>query len=314
MSAPTLAAVDGGKSGLRLAVSGPDGVRYGAASGFGYAPGQDDVTAIVAAVRDAAADLDPDAPPRADRVCAGLTGAPGDPADRDRLRGALGDLFGARQVTVSPDVVLAHAGALDGPGVVVCAGTGTTVLAVAGDGRTAGTDAWGPVIGDRGSGWAIGTAGLRAAAAALDGVGPATALSERMAAALGGSDLAAAQRLYRDPRLTARVSAFALSVAEAAGSGDEVARAIWRDAATALGASAIAAATRAGLARAEARVSWSGRLFAAGDLILEPLRARIEQAGLALVPPRGGALDGGLRLAGADPDGPYRALLEQAAH
>ena len=43
----TYAAVDGGKSALRLAVSGPEGIRYAEAPGFGYAPGQDDVASIV---------------------------------------------------------------------------------------------------------------------------------------------------------------------------------------------------------------------------------------------------------------------------
>jgi glucosamine kinase len=301
------AAVDGGKSALRLAVSGSTGIRYAEAPGFGYAPGQDDVATIMESVRRAAEQL---APLDVDRVCAGLTGAPGEPTELARLHRALGALFGTDEVTVVADVVLAHAGAVAGPGVVVCAGTGTSVLAVGGDGRTAALDAWGPVIGDRGSGWSIGMAGLRAAAAALDGAGPASALADRMAAALGGTDLAALQALYSDPRMTARVSGFAREVAAAAQDGDDVACRIWQDAADHLATTAIAAATRAGLAGDEARVSWAGRLFAAGDLVLAPFRAEVSRAGLTVEEPRGDALDGGLHLAAAGPDSVYQSLLE----
>jgi N-acetylglucosamine kinase-like BadF-type ATPase len=305
----TYAAVDGGKSALRLAVGGPEGIRYAEAPGFGYAPGQDDVATIVESVRQAAGQL---APLEVDRVCAGLTGAPGDPAELDRLRRALAAVFGAGDVAVVPDVFLAHAGAVDGPGVVVCAGTGTAVFALGSDGRTAALDAWGPVIGDRGSGWSVGMAGLRAAAAAIDGVGPTTSLASRMGVALGGTDLAALQALYSDPRLTARVAGFAEEVAAAAQAGDEVACRIWRDAAVELAKTATTAATRAGLGGDEARVSWAGRLFAAGDLVLEPFRAEVSRAGLVVIEPRGDALDGGLRLAAAGPDSIYQKLLNRS--
>ena len=301
----TYAAVDGGKSALRLAVGGPEGIRYAEAPGFGYAPGQDDVATIVDSVRQAAGQL---APLEVDRVCAGLTGAPGDPGELDRLRRALAAVFGAGEVAVVPDVFLAHAGAVDGPGVVVCAGTGTAVLALGRDGRIAALDAWGPVIGDRGSGWSVGMAGLRAAAASIDGIGPATSLADRMSMALGGTDLAALQALYSDPRLTARVAGFAEEVAGAARAGDDVACQIWRDAAVELANTAIAAATRADLAGDEARVSWAGRLFSAGDLVLESFRAEVSRAGLAVIEPRGDALDGGLRLAAAGPDSIYHKL------
>lgn len=297
------AAIDGGKSALRVAVGTPDGIRYGEAPGFGYAPGQDDVAVMVAAVRQAADQV----PRPVDRVCAGLTGAPGDRAERDKLRAAIGDVFGTDEVVVVGDVLLAHAGALDGPGVVICAGTGTAVLAVGADGRRAWLDAWGPLLGDRGSGWAIGSAGLRAAAAAIDRVGPATVLAARMAEVLGGTDLAALQRLYGDQRMNARIAAFAEHVAAAARNGDEVARQICVEAAGDLAATAIAAADKAGLQ--DGIVSWAGRVFDAGALVLDPLRKTLSAAGLRLTPPRGGALDGGLRLAASEPDSVYAPLL-----
>ena len=302
----TYAAIDGGKTALRVAVGDPDGIRYGEAPGFGYAPGQDDVAVMVAAVRQAAEQL----PMPVARVCAGLTGAPGDRAERDKLRAAIGDVFGTDEVVVVGDVLLAHAGALAGPGVVICAGTGTAVLALGADGRRAWLDAWGPLLGDRGSGWAIGSAGLRAAAAALDGVGPATVLTERMTEVLGGTDLAALQRLYGDQRMNARIAAFALHVAAAGRSGDEVACAIYLAAAADLAATAITAARRAG--STATTVSWAGRVFDAGDLVLGPLRAALADVGLTLTPPRGGALDGGLRLAAATPDSIYFSLLDGA--
>jgi glucosamine kinase len=307
---PTLAVVDGGKSGLRLVLSRSGERRYGAAAGFSYQPGQDDVDVMVAAVRAAAADLTESDRFCADRVCAGFTGLPGDRGQRHRLRGELRQLFGAEYVIVSDDAPLAHAGALAGPGVVVCAGTGSTVLAVGPDGQHAGLDAWGPLIGDRGSGWDVGLAGLRAAAAALDGVGPATSLTDRMSVSLNGTNLAALQALYRSADRTDRVASFAVQVAAAAREGDAVARQIWADAGAALAATAIAAAARTGLRGDAARVSWAGRLFAAGDLLLEPMRAALGRAGLPLVEPLGGPLDGGLLLVAATDDSPYRWLFE----
>ena len=106
-------------------------------------------------------------------MVAGLTTVPGDPAQLRLLARGLEKLFGGPALVVE-DGLLAHAGALAGAGTVICAGTGTTVLGIGASGRRVKVDGWGPVLGDRGSAYAVGLAGMRAATAALDGTGPAT--------------------------------------------------------------------------------------------------------------------------------------------
>ena len=108
-------------------------------------------------------------------------------------------------------------------------------------------------------------------------------------------------------------------MAEAARAGDEIAAAVWEEAARELAETARAAARAARLAADASRpagaaaarraaadasrppgarsapaiaISYSGGLFAAGDLLLAPLRA--ELAGLR--PPLGTPLDGAARL------------------
>ncbi len=299
----TFVSIDGGKSALRLLAVTGERRQVGTGPGMSYRPGEDGVERIVGAVGVAAAGLE--LPDRVAGVIAGLTGLPGEAGARRELARRLGELFGGPAL-VAEDVHLAHAGALNGPGTVLCVGTGTNVLAVGAGGTYSGVDGWGPALGDRGSGYAIGLAGLRAATAALDGVGPATALTERFPDAVGGTDLAALQRFYRDPQLVARIAGFAPVVVEAA-AHDAVALAVC-DAAVddlvALAASAVARQPDAGR-----RVSWSGRLLDAGAPLRWRLAERLWERGFDLVERAGSPLDGGLTLLrGA---APYAGVLER---
>ncbi|RVX45479.1 N-acetylglucosamine kinase-like BadF-type ATPase [Nonomuraea polychroma] len=295
--------VDGGKSELRLLVSTGEHRQYGVGPGMSYQPGEDGVARILGSVRAAAASVRLPAEPAG--VAAGLTGVPGDPPARRRLVSLLEEFFGC-PVLVVEDGLLAHAGALGGAGTVLCVGTGTTVLAVGASGRSVKIDGWGPLLGDRGSAHAIGLAGLRAAAAAYDGVGPATELADRLLAELGGTDLADLQRFYRDAALVARTAAFARTVMDAA-EHDAVARGICVEAAEALAASAAAAVSR--LPDAGRRVSSSGRLLAPGNLLHTSVAANLSDRGLDLVAPLATSLEGGLILLRSEE--PYRGLLRR---
>lgn len=304
MASRTLVSIDGGKSTLRLLVASGQRREYGEGPGMVYQPDEDGVQRIVDSVRAAAAAVS--LPTVATNVIAGLTGLPGDLNVRRTLASSLATLFRGPAVVVD-DAVLAHAGALNGPGTVLSVGTGTNVLAVGAAGDHARLDGWGPVLGDRGSGHAIGLAGLRAAAAAHDEVGPPTVLAESLSAAVGGTDLASLQRFYRDPHLVARVAAFAEIVLGAA-AHDEVAMQICDEAARAL-----AAAARTAIARqpnAGTRVSYSGRLLTADGIVTARLRDELSDHGLDLAEPLGSPLEGGLAvLTGAQP---YASLLAQA--
>lgn len=69
-------------------------------------------------------------------------------------------------------------------GLVVIAGTGSVVLGRARDGTLLRAGGWGYLLGDVGSGYAVGLAGLRAVAKAFDG-GPSTVLTGRICDHLG---------------------------------------------------------------------------------------------------------------------------------
>ena len=106
-------------------------------------------------------------------LAAGISGA-GAPAVQSRLAAALeAELArpGLRvRVEVVPDGLIALDAAYDaGSGVIVIAGTGSLVLGRPPDGTILRAGGWGPQLGDAGSGHALGRAGLRAVAAALDG-------------------------------------------------------------------------------------------------------------------------------------------------
>ncbi|MET8352228.1 BadF/BadG/BcrA/BcrD ATPase family protein [Micromonospora sp. NPDC005206] len=300
----TTITIDGGKSELRLLLHTPAGRHLGVGPGFSYRPHEDGVDRILAAVRGAAATIP--LPAQVSGVVAGLTGVPGEHAERRRLAVALEREFRGPAVVVE-DSILAHAGALGGPGVLLCVGTGTTVLAVDTDGAHARLDGWGPHLGDRGSAYAIGLAGMRAAAASYDQVGPATVLVDPLVAALGGVDLASLQRYYRDPAMISRTAAFAREVNDAAAQADPVACRICVEAATDLADAAQAATDRLGLSGAARRVSFSGRLLTPGGALYQALSAVLEAKGLPLVTPRAEPLDGGpVLLNGA---APYARLL-----
>ncbi|GAA2038625.1 BadF/BadG/BcrA/BcrD ATPase family protein [Catenulispora yoronensis] len=319
MSSLPVAAVDGGKSGLRIAVLCEHGRSEGTGPGYSFeqddsAAGRDGASGHLAeAVRVAWSTVGADpclAGARLDGICLGLTGLPASADTRAALAGRLDKLFPGAAIMIATDGVLAHAGALAGPGVTIAAGTGTAVLALNAQGRSASRDGWGPLVGDRGSAYAVGLAGLQAAGRALDEAGPATALAAALERHLGGRDLAALRRLYSNPVAVTEVAAFARDVAEAARDGDAVAVAIFRDAAGDLAATAAAAARAVGLAGDDAAAALTGGLAGAGDVLVEPLRTALAGYGLALVPAAGDVLDGGLRLANWTSAPAYRQLVE----
>jgi N-acetylmuramic acid 6-phosphate etherase len=80
-------------------------------------------------------------------------------------------------------ILLANAGTRDA--VLAVAGTGSSVMAQRADGAFATVGGRGNLFGDRGSAYAIAAAGLRAAAEACDGLGPATTLTHALARAAG---------------------------------------------------------------------------------------------------------------------------------
>ncbi|WP_432943614.1 N-acetylglucosamine kinase [Kribbella sp. CA-253562] len=304
-------AIDGGQSALRLRIL-PDG-RTG--RGPGYQHGPNSLTATVDAIRTAVIDAGAGELLREarsatagsvvrgaepiDTVCLGLAGFPPDRTVARHLAEAIADLFPAREIRLTEDVVTAHAGALAGdPGVVVAAGTGLVCLAIGPDGRRHKVDGHGYFFGDAGSAFAIGRAGLVAVQRSRDGRGPSTALAT---AALDPVTL------YASPTLVADVAAFAPTVFKHAATGDQVARAIITQAAHDI-AETITTAVASLPGDSPVPVALVGGVVeAAPDQLLHPLRANLPPRA-QLIPPAGTPLDGAERLA-TGPLGPYADLV-----
>lgn len=176
-------------------------------------------------------------------VSAGISGFSRDETDPEELR-VSGAAHGVREVFLAHDSVTSYLGALgDETGVVVASGTGVVTLAV-GATDVARVDGWGYLMGDAGSGYWIGRAGLDAVMRAYDGRGPATALSTAMLQEFPDLELAYLE-LQGDPLRVSRIAAYSRRVTDLAGT-DAVCAAICAAAAAELVHSAATGLNRVG--------------------------------------------------------------------
>jgi len=122
-------------------------------------------------------------------VYAGVAGA-SHPGNNARVREALSAaVVPGVPVDVGSDMPSAlWSGTRGAPGIVLVAGTGATAYGEDGHGRTHRAGGWGYLIGDDGSGYALGREAVRAICRQFDGAGRLTVLWEKLAAAHGLSD------------------------------------------------------------------------------------------------------------------------------
>lgn len=153
------------------------------------------------------------------------------------------------------------------PGAVVAAGTGVIALAGDRDGNFARSDGWGYILGDDGDGYYIGRLGLASALRAHDGRGGSQALLQRAKDEFG-NPASLRDSVYSSPNPVGEVARFALEVAEAPVS-----------------------------------LSWTGNLFNARDLILQPFQQQVALMWptARLLAPRGTALSGAELLVYSNP-------------
>ena len=221
---PYLVGVDGGGTRTTVAVadaagaeilrhSGPAGLvdpRHPAASA--------ETLAVV--VREAIAKAGQDTPAAA--LCAGLAGV-GNIAEREIVQGALTASGVAERVVVRTDGEIALEGAFGGgPGILLIAGTGSVAYGRSESGRTERCGGWGMLVGDEGSGYAIGRAALRAALQSDDGRGDPTTLLPVLLDALEIDDPRAIPPWIGRVE-KADVAALVPHVMRCAGAGDSVA-------------------------------------------------------------------------------------------
>jgi N-acetylglucosamine kinase-like BadF-type ATPase len=228
------------------------------------------------------------------------------------LAGLLGGI-GVRRVAVAHDATTSYLGALgDRPGAVIAAGTGVVTLAV---GRTAvaRVDGWGYLVGDAGSGFWIGRAGMDAALRAFDGRGEPTVLLDRFTD-LFPDPAAAYTELQADERRVSRIASFSKVVDQVAAAGDPVALDIVTAAGQEHATSVLAGLGRVGLLDGPAppvcalgNVLHSPRIRAA---FVERLRTRWPD--LQLTEPAGTGLDGAGLVASLPASSPLSGLVAVA--
>lgn len=255
---------DVGRTGCRAALWS-DGARTQESDGPGLAGLDDGVTTALHCMTDVAGHLG-ELADRPDTVVAGIAGLLSAPERMDDLITGLGTAFTGARVIVTSDAITSHAGALTGgPGVVVAAGTGTSVVGLGPDGGLHIVDGWGHLLGDAGSGFAIGRAGLESALREDDGRGGSAALLGRLEARWGTPrDVVHLVQHSDNPART--VASFAREVFDAARAGDPDATSICRSAAADLAESVATAAARSDPGSSPV-VATTGGLWRAGAVL-----------------------------------------------
>jgi N-acetylglucosamine kinase-like BadF-type ATPase len=177
-------------------------------------------------------------------ICLGIAGVdrPGEKQLIESVLWRLGFRRSALRIVNDAFVALV-AGAPDGVGIVVVAGTGSIAYGVDARGQSARSGGWGHLLGDEGSAFWLGHAAVRQGIRATDGRGPATTLYDRIRREVGVGDTSGLVKWFYDQEHTrTRVARLASVVQEAADDGDEAARALLDQAAQHLARAARAVA------------------------------------------------------------------------
>jgi glucosamine kinase len=302
--------IDGGQSECRI-VYVADGERVGSWDESGLRrQTRERAAGLLRVLERAFANIEP-LPSAVDVVVAGLTGFDDSSETARTMTDGIRSLMGAGRVVVTNDAVTSYLGAIGfEPGAVVAAGTGVIALAGNRGGSFARSDGWGYIMGDDGSGYYIGRRGLASALRAYDGRGGSEALRRRAEESLGPPELIK-KRVYEAPNPVSTVARFAREVAKAAREGDPVASEIWADAAREVALTVTASLHRVFDPSTSIAVSWTGSLFNARDLMLEPFKRHATRIwpSARLFPPKGTALRGAELIARSDAPTMFESLI-----
>ena len=202
------------------------------------------------------------------------------PSDEARLRPLVEELgLSGPSVLVNDTFVALRAGAREPWGVVIVAGTGTTVAGRNRRGEMARTLGLGYPFDDWGSAPDLAQAALHAVARAYTGRGPATALSNRLVRLVGAADVADLLEGVSRWRynLFPLVADVVRALMEEADGGDGAAREIVLRAGRELGGGAVVVIRRLGTEDEEFDLVLAGGLFrSASPLLLDTLRGTVQ--------------------------------------
>lgn len=196
-------------------------------------------------------------------------------------------------------------------GTVTAVGTGVVTLAV-GETEWARVDGWGNLIGDSGSAYWIGRAGLEAAMRAYDGRIPPTALSALLRENFTNPEEAYIELQTSSDRV-AKIAALAKDVIALADS-DSAAHDIVAAAGRELAHSAVTAARRTGLlASPHPRFSWAGNVMKAPalqDAFVQEITDALPEADIRK--PQGEPIDGVALLPSVSETSPLAGVIHRA--
>ena len=212
-------------------------------------------------------------------ICLGIAGVDR-PADGQTIRAIMRRIgSNARTLVVNDALVALEAGAGEGPGVVLVAGTGSIAYGRNASLQAARAGGWGYLLGDEGGGFWIGRAALSAVVRQFDGRGPSTRLTELVLRQMGLSsptDLIH-EIYYRDLHRHA-IAGLAALVEDAADAGDAVAAQILTRAATELAAAAASVITRLGMRGDAFPVILAGGIFRGIPSLVRDVEHRLSEA------------------------------------
>jgi N-acetylglucosamine kinase-like BadF-type ATPase len=274
---PYVLGVDGGGTKTRAVVADSRGEVMGQGHSGPSNPLRVGVSDSTVAVREAVERACLDARVRRQDLSAAEVGLAGVKREdiRERMRAALSAELGIESLEVVTDAVIALYGATEGkPGLVVIAGTGSICCGVNARGRRACAGGWGPVAGDEGSGSWIARRALQSVARASDGRGRRTSLTEAAREYFKverAEDLSTA--VYAPNMTNNRIAGFGRHVIDAAKRRD--AGEIIDEAGRELARAASAVVKKLKMERERFQLAYVGGVFAAGNLILEPLREEL---------------------------------------
>ena len=184
--------------------------------------------------------------------------------------------FPGAQITVRDDACIALRAAVPvGNGLVLIAGTGSAAYAEhEGVGYRAG--GYGYLLGDEGSGFAIGSAAIRLLLRAYDERAPSDDFTQEIAARLEAqSAMDVLACVYGNPHAVTLIAALAPVVLEAGGHGDRSANKILQTAALELAETVRTLAKRSKLAATEAPIVFAGGLLRGNSLLTYLLETRL---------------------------------------
>jgi N-acetylglucosamine kinase-like BadF-type ATPase len=203
----------------------------------------------------------------------------------------------ARETAVVSDVLPVLAAASDDAwGIALVAGTGSIAFGRSRDGRTVRTGGWGYLLGDDGSGYAIGRAGLRHA---LENIDSPDSMTQMLLCDLHASSTAEVTKIiYRDCDPRAAIASVAERVISAAEIDNAAARAILDEAAGDLAAMTARTAKSLGLAEDVFPLAVAGGVLVGSRYLREQVEVELRLASMKCdIRLVADPLDGCLRLA-----------------